>query len=312
MPRSAAIPLLLSALLVYAAPATAVGSGYRETETFEDVAARVGEYVRRFGADSVLFAVDIDNTLLAMREDLGSDQWFEWQEYLLEYEPNSPHLVADTFAGLLEIQGVLFDLGRMRPPEPELPETVRGVQDLGVVTLVLTSRGDEFRPATERELEVAGYEFAETTLRVEGLGRGTFAPYRSDDWAASGITPDEAAIFRLKTTPRPVSYTNGVMMVAGQHKGAMLLSILHKADWTPKAVVYVDDHGRHVHRVLDALARRGVDATVFHYHREDANVKRFRYGDKADVAESWRRLEESIKPAEEPERRPRVPAAASR
>ena len=39
--------------------------------------------------EHVLLVLDIDNTLLAMNQDLGSDQWFEWQRYLLDHEPRS-------------------------------------------------------------------------------------------------------------------------------------------------------------------------------------------------------------------------------
>ena len=109
-----------------------------------------------------------------------------------------------------------------------------------------------------------------------------------------------------------MSFGKGVLMVAGQHKGAMLLTILHRAGRMPKAVVYVDDHGRHVHRVSDALARRGVATTVFHYHREDANVKRFRYSDKSAVDRRWKRLRATLDPAAAQEQGARAPAAAAR
>ena len=54
-----------------------------------DVAAAVEQFADQFGPEHVLLVLDIDNTLLAMNNDLGSDQWFEWQKYLLENEPKS-------------------------------------------------------------------------------------------------------------------------------------------------------------------------------------------------------------------------------
>ena len=287
------LPALLAACFVLGAWGVAAGSEYRETSDFVDAAAAVQRYVDRLGADEVLLVVDIDNTLLAMQGDLGSDQWFEWQEHLLHCEPDSPHLVADDFPGLLEAQGLLFTLGKMRPPQSDLPELVRGVQELGVRTLVLTSRGPQYRPATERELAAAGYDFARTAAELVGVPRCEFLPYDPATPERSGLTPYDVELYRL-AEPRLCSYGEGVFMTSGQHTGAMLLTMLHRMPNKPQAVVFVDDHGRHIHRVYDALSRHGVESTVVHYRREDENVNRFRYGDKRNVTARWRRLSTAL------------------
>ena len=285
------------------------GSEYRETSDFADAAQRVAEYVQQHGAERTLLVVDIDNTQLAMNHPLGSDQWFEWQEYLLKQEPSSPHLVAAAFPKLLDAQGLLFTAGRMRPAQPDLPALVAGIQQTEVPTLVLTSRGDDFRVATERELENNGYDMAKSVLATRGVPSGRYLPYDLDDLAAAGLTTQEAELYQLDE-PREVSFENGVFMTAGQHKGVMLLTLLEHAVETPKAVVFVDDHGRHVHRVYDSLARRGIEVTSFHYHREDDNVKRFRYGDKTDVDRRWRRLEVALSDVFSPPAKPPAAAAA--
>ncbi|MEN0109367.1 MAG: DUF2608 domain-containing protein [Planctomycetota bacterium] len=291
-------PLLAVAAGVAALSAAArvSASEYRETIDFGDAAESMAGYVDRFGADDCLFVVDIDNTLMAMRGDLGSDAWFEWQEYLQKHEPDSPHLVAAAFPQLLDIQGILFTLGSMRPTQPDLPKLVRRIQGAGVPTLVLTSRGPIYRAATIRELEANGYHFADTVIETTGLPAGEFLPYDPDNLAAKGFSAREGELFRLRA-PRPVSFGDGVFMGAGQHKGAMLLGVLHHARRQPKAVVFIDDHGRHVHRVYDALSRRGIECTVFHYKRENDNVARFRYSDKAAVTEQWKRLQSGIEEA---------------
>ena len=85
-----------------------------------------------------------------MNQDLGSDQWFNWQESLLEEDKNHADLVAPDFPGLLEVQGILFALSSMHPPQPDLPEMVEGLSEQGVTIVVLTSRGKEFRNASQR------------------------------------------------------------------------------------------------------------------------------------------------------------------
>lgn len=290
---SPAVRLVAAFAALAGSISAARASEYRETNDFADAVAVAMEYADRFGAESTWLVVDIDNTLLAMQGDLGSDQWFEWQEYLQRHEPESPHLVAKTFPELLEVQGLLFMLGSMRAPQPNQPDLVRAVQDRGIASLVLTSRGPEFRPATERELAAVGYEFAKHAPAMSAVPDGEFLPYDPADPAAVGLTVEELAVFGLKA-PKIASLQRGVFMTSGQHKGAMLLTAIHRAVQKPKAIVFVDDHGRHVHRVYDALTRRGVEATVLHYHREDDNVARFRYGDKEDVTQRWRVLKKAL------------------
>ncbi|TWT95859.1 hypothetical protein Pla108_29360 [Botrimarina colliarenosi] len=285
-------PTLLCCGVLFAA-GFARASEFRETNDFADALTAAQAYVDRFGAENVWLVVDIDNTLLAMQGELGSDQWFEWQEYLLDQEPGSESLVAEDFDGLLEVQGLLFTLGKMRPPQANEPALVNAIQKLGVPTLVLTSRGSDFRPATERELDAAGYQIARHAPAMHDVPQGEFLPYDITAPERAGIRPDEAKLFGLKAA-KPISLKNGVMMVAGQHKGAMVLVALKHADHPPKAVVFIDDHARHVHRVYDALSRHDIESTVLHYRVEDDNVARFRYSDKRDVTARWRRLEGAL------------------
>ncbi|QDV77872.1 DUF2608 domain-containing protein [Botrimarina mediterranea] len=274
--------------------AVAGASEFRETERFADAVTAVDSYVAQYGAENVWLVVDIDNTLLAMQGDLGSDQWFEWQEYLVFNEPDSPELVAEDFDGLLDVQGLLFTLGKMRPPEADLPAMVQKTQDAGVATFVITSRGDAFRAATERELSAAGYDIAGHAPAMSKAPQGEFLPYELSCIEDYGIRPSEAKLFGLKEA-RPISLEGGVMMTAGQHKGAMLLVALEFADHPPKAIVFVDDHARHVHRIYDAMSRHDIECTALQYKAEDKNVARFRYCDKREVTEKWRRLESALK-----------------
>jgi hypothetical protein len=293
-PRVVAIFVQCAVLLIGVAPV--VASDYLATDDFHDVEKVVEQYVEKFGAEHVLVAVDIDNTLLAMNQDLGSDQWFEWQEYLLNHDPTSPDLVARSFDGLLDAQGLLYTLGRMHAPQIEQPAIIARLQGMGAATLVLTSRGDEFRIATERELVRSGYDFARSALAVRDPRGGTYLPYDLSDPAAAGLSDDEVAAMEL-SQPRPVSYENGIMMAAGQHKGAILLTILHESARDIRAVVFVDDHGRHVGRVFAALTARELKVAVLHYFREDDHVARFRYSDKRDVTRRWKRLSAALEEA---------------
>jgi predicted enzyme involved in methoxymalonyl-ACP biosynthesis len=58
---------------------------------------------------------------------------------------------------------------------------------------------------------------------------------------------------------RPVSYMDGIFMGAGQHKGAMLRTLLHKTNRLVKAVVFVDDTPKHCDRMHEAFGSTDVD-----------------------------------------------------
>lgn len=296
--RIARLALLLLVLPTF--PAT--GSSLRETSDFADVVAVVAEYAGEYGGDHVLLACDLDNTLLAMDSALGSDQWFEWQSHLLSTHPRSSALVARDFAGLLDVQGALFDLTPMHLTQPNLPLLLGRVQGMGVRTIVLTARGDDFRGATEFELNRHGLDFASHALKLaddrgdeDSAAKRIFFPYDMVSLERSGITRDEAALWKLTVNPAPVSYGKGVYMVAGQHKGAMLAALLNRAAHSLEAVVFVDQD-RQVRRTFDALVRRDYEVTAFEYLREDERVKAFQYSHKTTVTREWARLKRALSP----------------
>jgi hypothetical protein len=282
-----------AAVFACACSGTLSASEITATDDFRTVAGAVTKYANDVGPDRVLLVLDIDNTLLAMNHDLGSDQWFEWQRYLLDQRPRSDDLVVNSLEELLEAQGLLYSLGRMHPPQRDLPTIMSRLQGRGIHTLVLTSRGPEFRAATERELRRNGYDFASTSLPVRNLPGGSYLPYDLHDLEADGLTRQEATAFGLGE-PKPVTYENGIYMTAGQPKGAMILAMLHHADAEIRAVVYADDHIRHVAYVFAAIAGRGNEINGYHYTREEPRVKRFQYGDKEEVGRRWRKLSRAL------------------
>lgn len=279
-------------------------SAIRESITTSDFAVAknaVERMVNKHGANEVLLVVDIDNTLLAMNQDLGSDQWFNWQSELLSDDENSPELVADSFGGLLDAQGLLFSLSQMHAPEPELPGMIKAIQDSGVTTVVLTSRGPDFRDATERELSRNEYDFRNNSLTIIEQ-RGPFLPFSLDTPNAHGLS--KAIVEKIKSSLRPVSYSQGIYMTSGQHKGYMLQTLLARSvvDYELvavkrqfKAIVFVDDHKKHTERMHEAFANRNIDLVTIRYAQEDGNVHSFNQSSKRHVVDGWNRLEQTIR-----------------
>lgn len=267
-------------------------SNETETANFSDVVERVQQEVACHGSDNVLLVVDIDNTTLAMDQPLGSDQWYNWQYNFIFQEIQSPDRVAKDLGELLGIQGTLFALGKMHPPEPELPPMIRDIQNSGCCSIVLTSRGPEFRNATERELKRNGYDYSASALEIAEPVRGSFLPYDKNRPNVNGLSKEELDSLR---DPRPISYSNGIMMTAGQHKGYMLRTLLARSKRTFRAVVFVDDHKKHTTRMTDAFKDSGITTACFHYVREQPNVDVFEKSDKKLVAKKWKQLSKTIR-----------------
>ena len=294
-------PQFIDAQLVPAeSEAQTVATFVREQETTSDfsrVQSRVSEYLEKYQSNEILLVVDVDNTMLAMNQDLGSDQWFNWQDDLLESDPESTDLVATDFSGLLEVQGLLFALSGMHPPEPELPKMVNELLAQGVQAMVLTSRGPTFRDATERELKNNAYDFSKSAPAIKEK-RGLFYPFGLENPNAQGLSV--AVAQRLQSRRRSVSYSNGIFLTAGQHKGYMLRTLLarrmvgEKDAKQFKAIVFVDDHQRHTKSMHEAYEGAELDLSTFRYSREDGNVSNFKNSSKRHVVHDWNRLSEFI------------------
>ena len=212
------------------------------------------------GNERVLVVFDIDNTLLAMEQDLGSDQWYYWQKDLQMEDPCSAMLVDNRFAA----QGALFFAGAMRPTQADGPEQVRRLQDAGVKVIAVTSRGPEYRLQTFRELRRNGISFWSSALPPQHGYPDNFIPEGGS---------------------RPARYEDGVFLTAGQHKGEMLKALLDKTGtpW-PGAVVIADDKAYSLHDMMETFEGSNTAVIAWRYSREDANVAAF---DPEVAAAQW-------------------------
>ncbi len=245
-----------------------------ETSDFLDVQKTAMEMGRKYHPENVLLVFDIDNTLLASTDDLGSVQWFRWQEKLLAEDRESPALVGKDFGGLLRAQGLLFATGDMRLTQPELPAIVRDLQSTGFYTLLLTSRGYEFRDSTRQALFDNGLNFGTSAMFPKEGYPSPFFPYDMERLVEVGFTPEEATALKIKK-PRLVDYGEGVYLTAGQHKGIILRALLKKADVQPKAIVFTDDQSKHIAEMEEAFANQPIEVVAYRLTREDAWAEGF-------------------------------------
>jgi hypothetical protein len=254
--------VLAAALLLLAACATAppAKSLLAETDDLAVVADTALKLADRYGRDEVLVVFDIDNTLLAMEQGLGSDQWYYWQKDLQKEDPCSGMLVNDRF----KVQGALYFASAMRLTQTDAAEQVERLQDAGLAVIALTSRGPEFRLQTFRELRRNGISFR-----------------------ASALPPRRGypELFIPEGGTRPARYEDGVFLTAGQHKGDMLKALLDKTGTaSPSVVVMADDKQENLQAVMDTFEGSATAILAWRYGREDGNVSAL---DPQEAAAQW-------------------------
>jgi len=249
------------------APAPAAGQNFlAATDDLAMVTDEALQLADRYGPERVLVVFDIDNTLLAMEQGLGSDQWYYWQKNLAAEDPCSGLVVSDRLAA----QGALYYASAMRPTQPDAAAQVARLQDAGLTVIALTSRGPDFSLQTFRELRRNGISFWPSAL----------PPARG---YAETFTPDGATYATL--------YQDGVFLTAGQHKGNMLKFLLDKSGVAaPAVIVAADDKPDNLRAMMEAFEDSGTFVHAWRYSREDDNVAAF---NTREAAAQW----DAIRPA---------------
>jgi hypothetical protein len=225
-----------------------------------------------YGAEQVLVVLDIDNTLLAMEQDLGSDQWYYWQKALEEEDPCNALLVDDRLA----VQGALYFASAMRPTQEDAARQVQRMQEADLKVVVLTARGPGFRLATFRELRRNDFNFWPNAWPPQ---RGFPEPFIPEGGSRQAV------------------YEDGVLFAAGQNKGQTLKTMLNQSGQPfPRVIVMVDDKQTNLKEVMGAFSWSETKVHAWRYTREDATVEAF---DPDKAAALWSELRPPLERIEE-------------
>ncbi|MCC2677701.1 MAG: outer membrane protein [Pseudobdellovibrio sp.] len=238
------------------------------TSSLAEVQSFVAKKVDAAGADAVLVVFDFDNTLMAMNNDLGSDQWYQWQSSVIK-NGDKKQMMASNRSELFDLHYKLFALGDMHTVEKETSAIVKQIQGMKVKSFILTSRGSELRNDTEIELDRGAMDFSGTAPGPAGGYPERFLP--------EGI---ESARF--------VSYQKGILMGSGQNKGLLLKAFLKKTGSAFKSIIVVDDTLKNIENI-EAEYKDDKSVTLFYYTHEEARVKKFET-DKTQVWKEWKAL----------------------
>mgnify|MGYP002039480023 CR=1 FL=1 len=227
------------------------GAKIEEVTSFNQIAPVVHTLNQQYKPENVLIVSDIDNTLLTNNGGLGGDIWYQWQRGKLALKPSPEQTVSCLFEDVI---GMLYELSPMALTESQVPGLIKQWQAQGNPMMLLTSRSPDYRSPTERELNNKGIDASLTALAPSG----------------------EADVTYRELLAREMSYSRGIMMTTGMHKGDMLAWILAKTGREFDAIVFIDDSQHNIDNMHERWQHESVDMRVFHYtHVEAERVETF-------------------------------------
>lgn len=241
-----------------------------------------------------LYVTDIDNTFFRTASDLGSEHWFLWQKGLLEAGHQALPLVTNSLEGLFAIQGWIYQAGTMEAVANQGPALLRDITRSGAHAIALTSRVLEAGDYSAREFR----DHQAPLSSSEDLGLKTFLqttlPYHLDNLESSGLNAQLVQELKLGA-PKEVVFEGGVFLTQGQHKGAMLISLLSQLPRRYRNIVFVDDRAHHISGMRQAFRHRAENLYTFQYTRSLNWVEAFNKGDKAQVQTVWCELARGLR-----------------
>lgn len=197
-----------------------------QTNTFNDGLHLLAQ--RRYKNKKKLALFDLDNTILSYRHTLGTDQWFDFDFNQFIQQGLQPHEAKQrTLGTALNVIGKIHDED-IYVVEENTPAAIRKLQDNGIATLVLTSRGKYLREQTVAQLARFELDF----------NRGVFKDQQFD----------------LPQTNQSECY-HGLILTDGQNKGDALIFCLEKMPEPPEVIMMWDDKQSNLDKVSDAIKR---------------------------------------------------------
>jgi hypothetical protein len=268
----------------------------RVASTFAQLRTTVVAAIAAGDAASTLIATDIDNTLLALDDDFGSEHWFLWQKSLIDQHDNPARLTSNV-ADLLKLQAFIYDMSPSHLVAPEMRDFYNSLMDTGSHFIAVTSRSSTVRDLTLRDIDLQGLEIKKhapilrldgefgTVFSTDSIGRILSRDATADD---SRLTQELLRKFEISETG-PVAYNRGILLTNGQNKGLMLAAFIKRASLPEiRQIVFIDDRLSHVKAVDDFFAAYDPKMTVIsiHFTATRPHIEAFEQSEKREVIQN--------------------------
>ncbi len=231
--------MLRNVLFVLCFISTSLFATIKEIAHFCELAAHVT-------LETSLVLVDIDDTLIAPVQMLGSDTWFEYR--FKKYQENGIDAANALEKSLAEWEAIRH-LSQMELIEPEIPEMITSLQKNGVPVMGLTIQG--LALATRTVLQ----------LREHQIDLSLTSPHKEDRC--------------LSLQGHTLLYRQGILFTSGKPKGESLFEFCKKIGKLPKQIVVIDDKLSHLQSLEKEAMKWGIEFTGLRYAFSDKRKKGF-------------------------------------
>lgn len=204
------------------------------------------------------FILDLDNTVMISKRELGGDAWFN---ALFDHLAHKKINKQTALPWIMSVYNTAQYFIRTIPVESKINLIIKELQDIGVPVLALTARGYAIRHQTIRQLADIGIDFS----------RNSAVP--NDDHLCSG----------------------GIIFCDGKNKGETLNLFFSNLKKLPQHISMVDDKKKHLEHVMLTLKSLNISFSGFRYGYLDEQVNQFNM-ERANIqlAHLWQWLSSSV------------------
>jgi len=189
----------------------------------------------------VLF--DLDNTIMEPIQELGSDQWFNYQFKKYENSGLDRNVALDTaLLDWYEIQAIT----KVKFVEKDIKTILDNLHKKNTLVMGLTTRDHSFSLAAIKQLDSLKIDLSKT------------APKKETFYFENGVL-----------------YKKGILFAKGIEKGKVLAQFLKKIKFMPKSIVFIDDKLKHLDEVEKFCDKFKIKFLGLRYGYLDEKVKNF-------------------------------------
>ncbi len=199
----------------------------------------------KYKEEGVLFLYDIDNTLITLKQTLGTDQWFYYRFGQLKKVLGDDAKALER--ALSEWTSIQY-ISEIAEVEKGSSEIIKNQQNEGVCCIGFTTRGLTLSHCTLSQLNSIGIDFSKSAPSKEDL---------------------------FFQTTQNIIFRHGVLFTSGTNKGKALAGFLSRIEFKPKKIVFINDKHTHLADVEKGCEELGIPFIGLRYNYLDAVVEGF-------------------------------------
>ncbi len=202
--------------------------------------------VNKHYTHETLVIYDLDNTLIQLKQILGSDEWFYYRyNQLTEKYGDRKKALTKAIGEWIAAQ----TLSEVEIVEEGTALMIRKQQEDKITLMGLTTRDCSMATCTISQLDRLDIDLSKTSPHID-------------------------PIFFLNSE-RGILYQNGVLFTSGTNKGQCFREFLKRANFSPKRVVFINDKYANIKEVADACYEDGIEFLGLRYGYLDEKIAMF-------------------------------------